>query len=119
MPHDQPADHLPLTPIAFEILLAIGRDERHGYAIMQAVEERTNGQLSLHPGTLYRAIDRLAGNGLLNELNERPDPLLDDQRRRAYFKLTPLGRAVARAEAERLAEQVMAARARDFLRDGP
>jgi len=114
-PEQSTEAHVPLTPIAFEILLAIGDHERHGYAIMRDVEGRTQGRLSLHPGTLYRAIDRLVKSGLLEELSERPDPDMDDQRRRAYFRLTPLGLRVAREEAERLAAQVNAARARNFL----
>lgn len=110
--------HLPLTPIAFEILLALGNGERHGYAIMQEVERRTGGGLSLHPGTLYRAMDRLVRAGLLQELDERPDPDLDDQRRRAYFRMTSLGQRVGAAEAQRLMGQVDAARARNLVSDG-
>jgi DNA-binding PadR family transcriptional regulator len=111
--------HHPLTPIAFEILLAIGDGERHGYAVMQDVEHRTDGRLSLHPGTLYRAMDRLVKSGLLEELEERPDPEMDDQRRRAYFRMTSYGRHVARAEAERLMGQLDTARAKNLLPGGP
>lgn len=118
MDDDDIGSHLPLTPIAFEILLAIGSGERHGYAIMQDVERRTNGGLSLHPGTLYRAMDRLVKAGLLQELEERPDPELDDQRRRAYFRMTPLGQRVAAAEAHRLMGQIDAARARNLVSGG-
>ena len=100
---------LPLTPVVFEIALALAAGERHGYEIMQDVERRTDGQIVLHPGTLYRALGRLLDQGLIEELDERPAPGKDDERRR-YYKLTPLGQAVARAEVERLASQVSAAR---------
>ena len=108
-------DYLPLTPLAFEIMLALGDGERHGYAVMRAVEDRVAGS-SLHPGTLYRAIGRLVDSRLLEELDERPDPELHDDRRRAYYRLTRLGRRVAAAEAERLAGQVMEARAKKLLK---
>lgn len=102
-------EHLPLTPVAFEILLALAGEERHGYAIMRSVEGRTGGRLSLHPGTLYRALGRLADAEWIEELEERPDTERDDERRR-YYRITELGRAVARAEARRLAGQLGAAR---------
>lgn len=100
---------LPLTPVVLEIALALAAGERHGYEIMQDVEGRTDGQIVLHPGTLYRALARLLDNGLIEELDERPAAARDDERRR-YYRLTPLGHAVARAEVERLASQVSAAR---------
>ena len=100
---------LPLTPVVFEIALALAAGERHGYEIMQDVERRTDGRIVLHPGTLYRALGRLLEQGLLEELDERPAADRDDERRR-YYRLSPLGRAVARAEVERLAGQVAAAR---------
>jgi len=98
---------LPLTPVVFEMLLALASADQHGYTVMQEVERRTDGRIVLHPGTLYRALGRLLDTGLIEELDERPDE--DDERRR-YYRLTPLGRAVARAEADRLAAQVTAAR---------
>ena len=104
--------YLPLTPVAFEILLALGTGERHGYAVMREVESRTGGRTSLHPGTLYRALGRLVDAGLLEELEERPDEL--DERRR-YYALTALGRRVAAAESRRLAGQLEAARARNLF----
>ena len=104
-----PEGFLPLTPVVFEIALALAAGERHGYEIMQDVERRTDGQIVLHPGTLYRALGRLLDQGLIEELAERPAAGEDDERRR-YYKLTPLGQAVARAEVERLASQVSAAR---------
>ena len=109
------ADHfLPLTPVAFEILLALADGEQHGYSIMREVNRRSAGGVSLHPGTLYRALARLLEGGLIEELDERPDPQNDDERRR-YYQLTARGIAVARAEAERLEGQVAAARARKLL----
>jgi DNA-binding PadR family transcriptional regulator len=105
---------LPLTPVAFEILLALADGEQHGYSIMREVERRSGGAVALHPGTLYRALARLLESGLIEELDERPDPEHDDERRR-YYQLTARGIAVARAEAERLASQVASARARKLL----
>ena len=100
---------LPLTPVVFEIALSLAAGERHGYEIMQDVERRTDAAIVLHPGTLYRALGRLLDQGLIEELDERPAGDQDDERRR-YYRLTPLGQAVARAEVERLASQVSAAR---------
>ena len=100
---------LPLTPVVFEIALALAAGERHGYEIMQDVERRTDGRIVLHPGTLYRALARLLDQGLIEELDERPRDGADDERRR-YYRLSTLGHAVARAEVERLANQVSAAR---------
>jgi DNA-binding PadR family transcriptional regulator len=105
---------LPLTPVAFEILLSLADGEQHGYSIMREVERRSGGAVTLHPGTLYRALARLLESGLIEELDVRPDPANDDERRR-YYQLTARGVAVARAEAERLAGQVAAARARKLL----
>jgi DNA-binding PadR family transcriptional regulator len=100
---------LPLTAVVFEILLALAAGERHGYEIMQDVERRSDGRIVLHPGTLYRALGRLLEQGLIEELEERPAADRDDERRR-YYRLSSIGRAVARAEGERLAGQVSAAR---------
>ena len=100
--------HLPLTPVVFEIALSLAAGERHGYEIMQDVERRTGGGIVLHPGTLYRALGRLLEQGLIEELDERPAAGTDERRR--YYRLTALGQAVARAEVERLAGQVSAAR---------
>ena len=85
-------------------------EERHGYAIMREVEERTGGQTRLGPGTLYGSIKRMLADGLIEESDERPDPALDDQRRR-YYRITDFGRRVAGAEAERLSALVETARA--------
>ena len=99
---------LPLTPIVLEIALALAQGERHGYEIMQEVERRTDGRIVLHPGTLYRALSRLLDQKFIEELDARQTP--DDDERRRYYRLTALGAAVARAEVDRLAEQVAAAR---------
>ena len=106
---------LPLTPVAFEILIALADGEQHGYSIMREVERRSAGAVTLHPGTLYRALARLLESGLIEELAERPDPEYDDERRR-YYQLTARGIAVARAEIARLESQVSAARGRKLLK---
>jgi DNA-binding PadR family transcriptional regulator len=110
----KPENHLPLTPAVFRILLALTDGEKHGYAIMREVEETTEGRVTLGPGTLYGAIKRLLTAGLIIETDERPDPALDDARRR-YYELTDMGRRVAAAEAERLAFLVEAARRKKLL----
>lgn len=104
---------LPLTPVAFEILLSLADGDQHGYRIMQDVAARTGGRITLHAGTLYRALARLLEHELIEELDERP--VGSDDERRRYYRLTPRGVAVARAEAARLADQVDAARARKLL----
>ena len=106
-----------LTPIPFEILLGLADDDRHGYAILQDISERTAGEFRPHAGTLYRALARLVDEGWVEELDERPDPDDDDERRR-YYRLTTAGRRMAAAEATRLADQVRVARARKLLRPG-
>ncbi len=115
MDHD-PERLLPLTPAVFHILLALAGDERHGYSIMREIAATTHGQLRIGPGTLYRSIKQMLALGLIAESDERPDPLLDDERRR-YYRLTDFGRRVARAEAERLDRLVSEARARRLLPD--
>ncbi len=110
-----PASFLPLPTAAFHILLAIADEDRHGYAIILDVAERTGGALKLSPGTLYRSIQRMLEQGLLIEPRQRPAPELDDERRR-YYRITPLGRAVAEAESGRMAQLVRMARARGFAR---
>lgn len=107
----RPESFLPLTPVSFEILLALADGEQHGYSIMREVERRSSGTVTLHAGTLYRALARLLESGLIEELDERPDPTHDDERRR-YYRMTDRGRAVARAEAVRLESQLSAARTR-------
>lgn len=108
-----PEEFLPLTPAIAHILLAVADEDRHGYAIMQDVASRTGGRLKLSPGTLYGAIKRMLDSGLVTEVDERPDPDDDDERRR-YYRLTRFGRAVAQAEADRLATLLRQARAAGF-----
>ncbi len=103
-----PREGLPLTPPVFHILLALSGGECHGYGIMQDVARQTDGTLQLGPGTLYGCLKRMLAAGLVEESGERPDPALDDERRR-YYRITPLGQHVARAEAKRLAGAVSVA----------
>lgn len=110
-----PREMLPLTPAVLQILLALADEERHGYGIMQEVEARTGGETRLGPGTLYGSIKRMLAGGLIEESDERPDPAMDDQRRR-YYRITGFGRRVAGAEAERLASLVSAAEAKNLVR---
>lgn len=109
-----PEDFLPLTPAMFHILLALADRERHGYHIMQEVDERTEGKVRLGPGTLYGSIKRMLADGLVQETEERPDAEMDDERRR-YYRLTDFGFRVASAEAERLARLVKMARGKKLL----
>ena len=104
---------LPLPPVTFHILVALADEDRHGYAIMQDVTQRTGGALKLGAGTLYRSVQRMLEQGLISEVNTRPAPELDDERRR-YYRITPFGRAVAKAEARRLAQMLKLARASGF-----
>jgi len=106
-----PHELLPLTPPVFHILLALAGEERHGYGIMQDVARQTGDALQLGPGTLYGCLKRMLAAGVVEESDERPDPALDDERRR-YYRMTALGKRVVRAEAQRLAGAVMAAKAR-------
>ena len=105
----------PLTPAVFHILLSLSDGEKHGYAIMQEVAERTNSALTMGPGTLYGTLKRMLDAGMVEESGERPDPALDDQRRR-YYRLTRHGRVAAVKEAERLQALVRAARAKSLLK---
>ena len=110
----RPESFLPLTPVAFEILLALADTERHGYSILQEVESRSGGAVLLHAGTLYRALARLLESELIEELDS-PDRRNDDERRR-YYRLTGRGIAVAKAEVGRLEGQLAAARSRRLLK---
>lgn len=105
-----PAALLPLPPVTLHILMALADDDRHGYAIIQHVSERTGGAVRLGAGTLYRSIQRMLEQGLIKEIDERPDPEEDDERRR-YYRITTFGRSVARAETQRLTDLVKLARA--------
>ena len=113
MPHDT-ASFLPLPPATFHILMAVSDVDRHGYAIIQEVAARTNGQIKLSAGTLYRSVQRMLEQGLITETADRPAPELDDERRR-YYRITPLGSAVARAETTRLSRLVRLARTHGFV----
>ncbi len=106
-----PEELLPLTPAVFHILLALSNGERHGYAIMQDVAVTTEGQIRMGPGTLYGSIKRMIESHLIEESDERPDPSLDDERRR-YYRLTALGARVAAAETNRLSGLVRIAKQR-------
>ena len=105
----RPEDHLPLTPAAFHVLLALADGDAHGYAIMKEVEARTGGEVRLGTGTLYGIVKRLLADGLVRE-----SAAASTDRRRAY-RLTPFGRRVALAEAERLRDMVVAAHAKRLL----
>jgi len=109
-----PESFLPLHRDTFHILVSLADRDRHGYAVMQDVLERTNGRLRFSPSSLYASIRRLLEQELIEELAERPDPANDDERRR-YYRLTRLGRDVARAEARRLERLLSDARASGLL----
>jgi DNA-binding PadR family transcriptional regulator len=102
---DEAESLLPLSSAIFHMLLALVEGERHGYGIMQETARLSAGKVNLGPGTLYRSLRRLLSDGLIEESAERPVPELDDERRH-YYRLTPLGLCVARAEARRLADLV-------------
>ena len=109
-----PADFLPLRPVELEILVTLAAGERHGYAIIQETEARTDGALRLETGTMYRALHRLVKTGLARPTARRAVDESDDERRR-YYAITDLGRRVASAESARLARLVAAARSARFL----
>jgi DNA-binding PadR family transcriptional regulator len=111
-------DLLPLTPPVFHILVALSDGERHGYAIMRQVAADTDGTLQLGPGTLYGCLKRMLTATLIEESDERPDPELDDERRR-YYRITDFGMRTVRAEAQRLATSLTAARTRRLLVRNP
>jgi DNA-binding PadR family transcriptional regulator len=101
---------LPLPLATFHILVSLSEDDRHGYAIMQDVAARTSGALKLSAGTLYRSIQRMLEQGLITEITARVVRDMDDERRR-YYRLTPFGRNVVKAEVRRLAQTLAIARA--------
>ena len=110
---ERPEALLPLPPATFHILISLASEDRHGYAIIQDVAARTDNQLRLGAGTLYRSLQRMLEQGLIVESGERPAPGLDDERRR-YYRITPFGEAVARLEARRLTQLVRLARESGF-----
>lgn len=128
--HKNPLSFLPLTPFAFQVLLALADGERHGYAIIKEVEERSGGSVRLRTGTLYTLLQRLLEEQLIGELGSTPGPLVPgtptsepggpaaraDSRRR-YYQLTALGDAVLRVEAQRLEGLVGDARRKHVLSD--
>lgn len=114
----KPEKSQPLTRAVFHILLALADGERHGYAIMQEVAKNTNGQLEMGPGTLYGNIKRLLATDLIEESDERPDPELDDERRR-YYRLTTKGQNILVAEVSRMNDLVKVARSKQLLRRSP
>ena len=105
---DDPIAYLPLSPAVFHVMVSLGDGDRHGYAIIKDVAERTAGAQHLGAGTLYAILKRLLDDGLIAE-TRGADSDADDQRRR-YYRLTPLGRRVARAEVERLEQAIASAR---------
>jgi DNA-binding PadR family transcriptional regulator len=118
MPEKHPRGLLPLTPAVLQILLSLADEERHGYGIMREVEDRTGGGVRMGPGTLYGSIKRMLVDDLIEESDERPNPELDDSRRR-YYRITDFGRRVAGAEAARLESLVRSAREKKLLRGRP
>ena len=109
-----PRSFLPLTPLAFQVLLALADEARHGYAIIREVDARTDGMIRLRTGTLYTLVQRLVDEGLVEESDARPKPSEDDERRR-YYQMTTLGRTVLKAEAPRLQALVGEARRKRVL----
>lgn len=106
---------IPLPLAAFQILLALAGEDLHGYGIMRQVAEQTDGRMRLGPGTLYSSIQTLLDAKLIEETEPREDRRLGHERRR-YYRLTPAGRKLARAEAERLRDLLRVARSRKILR---
>lgn len=114
MARTEPEGMPPLTPAVFHILLALVDNERHGYAIMQEVIESTKGRIKMGPGTLYGTIKRLLAARMIEESDERPDPELDDERRR-YYRLTAIGQRAVKAEALRYAAMAEVARRKRLI----
>ena len=111
--HTRAQDYLPLTPPAFHVLLSLADGDKHGYAILKEVENRTRGKVILSSGTLYAIIKRLLTDGLIEEIDDRTKH--GDERRR-YYRLSAFGREVALAETERMEEMLMDGKARRLLR---
>jgi DNA-binding PadR family transcriptional regulator len=109
-----PDSLLPLKPVVFQVLLSLVDGERHGYALVQDIAERTAAKIDLEPGNLYRVLKAMLNEGVIEESERRPAPDRDDERRR-YYRVTPFGRKVAMAEAARLERIVADARARNLI----
>jgi DNA-binding PadR family transcriptional regulator len=116
MPDRDPQTQLPLTPVVLHILLTLADSARHGYAIAQEIEEATEGQIRMGPGTLYGSIQRMLSSSLIEEASA-PRHGADDDARRRYYRMTALGRSVLELELDRLARIVRSARAKRVLRD--
>lgn len=101
----EPESFLPIPPASFHILMVLAKGKNHGYRIMQEIDEATEGSFRIGPGTLYTSIKRMLKAGWIEEVDQRADPKLNDERRR-YYRLTGLGRRVSQAEALRLAKAV-------------
>lgn len=114
MKYADPQLFLPLSPLSFQVLLSLADESRHGYAIIQEIAERTEGLVSMRTGTMYLLLQRMVASGLIQETDDRPRADEDDERRR-YYVVTPLGRAVATAEARRLEGVVSQARRKHVL----
>jgi DNA-binding PadR family transcriptional regulator len=110
-PRPSPDALLPLKPVVFQVLLSLSDGERHGYAIVQDIAQRTSARLRLEPGNLYRSLKWMLDRGLVEESERRPAPDLDDERRR-YYRITRFGQRVAAAETSRLQQVVAEARRR-------
>ena len=108
------SDLLPLPVAHLHILMALATGDKHGYAIMQEVEVLTEGAVTMGPGTLYGAVKKMLKAGLVEESDERPDPELDDERRR-YYRITGLGGRVLEAEISRMEHLARTARARQAI----
>ncbi|HET6463061.1 MAG TPA: PadR family transcriptional regulator [Candidatus Krumholzibacteria bacterium] len=105
------SDLLPLAPAVFHILLSLAEGERHGYALKREIARRTDGRVALGPGVLYGSINKMLAHGMIEESDDRPDPHLDDERRR-YYRITSFGRRVAEAETGRMRDLVELAAAK-------
>jgi DNA-binding PadR family transcriptional regulator len=112
VPKQSEREYLPLPSSVLHILLALRDEELHGYAIMRRVDELSDGTVTMGPGTLYGAVKRMLADGFIEETAERPDPELDDQRRR-YYRVTALGARVRAAEVTRLETLLGNARLRE------
>ncbi len=109
-------EFLPLSPLVFHVLVALADGDKHGYAIIKEVRRRTGGDVEIGASSLYSVLRRLLADGLVTETDERPDPALDDERRR-YYRLSRLGRDVAAAEVKRLESIIQQARAKRIAFD--